>query len=377
MKSFLEATVESIVTAVKAERAFVLMVDHEKNYATPIIVKNYSSSISVSETILRKCIEEKKLVLFNDSENYEEFKGSKSLCESSTEVAACVPLVYNDEVIAVIYLDASTQSAFTSKDLSLIIAITNQASIAIKNIKLYEEVDQKHKELQNAQKHLIRNEKLSIVGTLAASISHDMKNILTPILGVSSIVLKNNNIDPLLKEAFERQIERLQSLTFQLLSLVSSQPIAFAPGDVNEKLKDSLRLLKTEAQYQKVSIETHFSDRPLIICADLKRLDQVFINLCLNAIQVLSGREGAKLIVSVEEEGDDVKITFCDNGPGIRAEYLRLIFEPFFTTKENGSGMGLFSCKKIIETDHSGTLEVQSELGKGTSFVIKIPKNMS
>ena len=108
---------------------------------------------------------------------------------------------------------------------------------------------------------------------------------------------------------------------------------------------------------------------------DVNRLDQVFINLCLNAIQAMVGQEQPILEVGSFQDEQYVTLYFKDNGPGIRPEYQGLIFEPFFTTKDTGTGMGLFSCKKIIEKDHKGILQMESEVGKGTTFVIKLPKS--
>ena len=107
---------------------------------------------------------------------------------------------------------------------------------------------------------------------------------------------------------------------------------------------------------------------------DVNRLDQVFINLCLNAIQAMSGQENSVLEVGSSQDEKYVILYFKDNGPGIRPEYQNLIFEPFFTTKSTGTGMGLFSCKKIIEKDHKGILEIESQVGQGTTFIVKLPK---
>ncbi|WP_372370800.1 ATP-binding protein [Candidatus Uabimicrobium sp. HlEnr_7] len=374
MENFLEAIVEIIIKAIDAERAFVLLVEENK-FSTPVVIKNYTTNVTISDTILRKCIDDRIAILIEDTENDEDYRDQESIRRLSTRAAVCVPLTSKDKVVAVIYLDSRQEQKFHENDLQLLVAIARQAELAIENIKLYEELQQKHEELKNAQEQLVKNEKLSIVGTLATAISHDMKNILTPILGVSYMVLKNDQIDPSLREAFERQIERLQSLTQQLLSLVRTDPINLALGDINEKIDQSLQLIKTEARCQQVSVVKNFAKDLPSIRMDVNRLDQVFINLCLNAIQAMAGQEQPTLEVNTHEDNNYIVVTFKDNGPGIRLEYQGLIFEPFFTTKNTGTGMGLFSCKKIIEKDHKGLLEMKSELGKGTTFILKIPKN--
>lgn len=374
MENFLEAIIEIIIEAIHAERAFVLLVDEHMQFSDPVVVKNYATSATVSETILRKCVEDRLAILIEDTQSDSDYKNSESIRRSSTRAAMCVPLISKDKVTAVIYLDSRHEQIFNENDLKLLASIARQAELAIENIKLYEELQKKHEELKNAQEQLVKNEKLSIVGTLATAISHDMKNILTPILGVSYMVLKNDQIDPALREAFERQIERLQSLTQQLLSLVRTDPIKLAMGNINDKVEQSLQLIKTEARCQNATIKRNFATDLPSIYMDVNRLDQVFINLCLNAIQAMSGQENAVLEVGSNQDDKYVILYFKDNGPGIRPEYQNLIFEPFFTTKSTGTGMGLFSCKKIIEKDHKGILEIESQVGKGTTFIVKLPK---
>ncbi|MEX2665029.1 ATP-binding protein [Candidatus Uabimicrobium amorphum] len=374
MENFLEAIVEIIIKAIHAERAFVLLVDQNMQFSEPVVVKNYATSATVSETILRKCIEDRLAILIEDTQSDSDYKNSESIRRSSTRAAMCVPLISKDKVAAVIYLDSRHEQIFHQNDLKLLASIAKQAELAIENIKLYEELQKKHQELKSAQEQLVKNEKLSIVGTLATAISHDMKNILTPILGVSYIVLKNDQVDPSLREAFERQIERLQSLTQQLLSLVRTDPIKLAMGNINDKVEQSLQLIKTEARCQKVTIKRNFTADLPSVYMDVNRLDQVFINLCLNAIQAMAEQEKSVLEVGSHQDDTHVILYFKDNGPGIRPEYQNLIFEPFFTTKSTGTGMGLFSCKKIIEKDHKGILEIESHVGEGTTFTIKLPK---
>ena len=212
---------------------------------------------------------------------------------------------------------------------------------------------------------------------LAASLAHDMRNILTPIMGVSALVMRSYEIPPTLKEAFERQMQRLKALTQQLLSF--ARPVAHekSPLDINQVLQESLKLIQTEARHARVEIVLSLSEGLSPVFASEGRLDQVFINLMLNAIHAMK-EKGGTLAIESRQEGTHVVLSFKDNGPGIRSEYLGLLSEPFFTTKgSQGTGLGLFSSRQIIEKECGGNISGKSEVGKGAEFVVRLPEMTS
>ena len=286
----------------------------------------------------------------------------------------CVPLIYRDGVLGLIYLDTvSAAHVFSQEDLELVTDIARQAAIALANTKLYTDLRTAYEDLQAAQERLVRSEKLSIIGTLSASVAHDIGNVITPISTIVEMAVMRDDVEPELRDIVERQTQRLRALTHCLLSFSRPQQIRKQPTDLATALEDSLDLVRTEARHNKVSIEPKLpKDLPQVM-ADPNQLEQVFINLILNAIQAME-QTGGQLVVTATPEDGTVEMQFRDTGPGIAAEHMPKLFEPFFTTKtDGGTGLGLFSCKRIIEEEHGGEMAVESVLGEGTTFVIRLP----
>ncbi len=377
-QNLLEAVVVHIMSVVPAERGFAVVVENELGKLSPLVMK-YAPNLAerqgakISRTILEKTVRERMALLIYDTQSDRQLLSSESLHGSSIRSLMSVPLLYRDKTTAVLWLDTRRVNAFTQEDLELASVIANQAAVALENAKLYEELQHAYDELRSTQEQLAQAEKISIIGTLSASIAHDINNILTPILGISDLVLSRSDVDRQLKEVFDRQIKRLKAMAKSLLSFARPAPAERVATDINLGITQSLAILQTEARHNKVQIHTRLTDNLPQIKVNPNRLDQVFINLVLNAIQAMSGK-GGQLAIASKRENDCIVISFSDNGPGIQAEHLKRLAQPFFTTKDGqGTGLGLFSCKQIIEKEHGGKLEIFSELGKGATFVITLP----
>jgi signal transduction histidine kinase/pSer/pThr/pTyr-binding forkhead associated (FHA) protein len=371
-----EAVLDSILSVVKAQRGFVLEVDEEAKKLQAVVVRagNKPKELVLSRTLLGKAVRERVALLVHDAQTDAQLSNVDSIVLSAIHSAMVVPLIDQDKVVALIYLDTMKVSSFLQTDLELVSAVANQAALAVANARLYGELRKTYEDLENAHDSMLENEKLSIIGTLAASIAHDIGNVLTPISGISKIVMRNPEIDEKLKAAFGRQMDRLKSLTQQLLSFSKPKPPELKPLDVNEQVADSLKLVTTELRHDTVEIETDLAEGLAKVGADPARLDQVFINLSINASHAMEKDGGGTLTIRTRAEGDNVLVEFADTGCGIPPDRLAVVFEPFFTTKGNkGTGMGLFSCKRIVEEEHGGKLTVTSTVGEGTTFTISLP----
>lgn len=371
-----EAVLEALLSVIKAQRGFVLEVDESAKKLKAVVVRAGSKSkeLVISRTLLGKAVRERVALLVHDAQTDSQLSQVDSIVLSAIHSAMVVPLIDQDKVVALIYLDTMKIGAFLPTDLELVSAVANQAALAVANARLYGELRKTYEDLENAHDSMLENEKLSIIGTLAASIAHDIGNVLTPISGISKIVMRNKDIDEKLKAAFERQMGRLKSLTQQLLSFSKPKPPDLVPIDVNDQVRDSLKLVTTELRHDTVEIKTELSENLPKVAAEPARLDQVFINLSINASHAMEKGGGGTLTIRTRAEGDEVLVEFADSGCGIPADRLKVVFEPFFTTKGNkGTGMGLFSCKRIIEEEHGGKLQVASQVDKGTTFTIRLP----
>ena len=376
-RELLEAVLDSILKVLPAERAFVLLVDDSARKLTVVVSRQRGrvpdKKVTVSRTLLRKTVREKIALLVHDTLSDAQLSGAQSIVMSAIRAAMSVPVLDGDKVAAVILLDTRSANAFTQDDLELVTAIANQATTALANARLYEELRLSYEELEAAHDQMAQSEKLTLIGTLAASIAHDIGNVMTPIEGIAKLAMKDQNLDPKLKAAFSRQMERLKALTQQLLSFSRPKPPDLLPLDVNQAVQDSLALVQTDARHHGVEMTTDLAQDLPKVRGDINRLDQVFVNLILNAVQAM-GEKGGALAISTRRDGDDVVTSFKDSGPGIAPEHLDRIFEAFFTTKgKGGTGMGLFSARRIVHEEHGGKLEARSQVGDGATFSVRLP----
>ena len=246
-----------------------------------------------------------------------------------------------------------------------------------------------NKELLNTQAQLIHEQKMATLGRLAASVGHEVNNPLTILsMNVSRAILKYRK-DPDLKVAdvlelfqkMEQNIGRIKAVVNTLTGLLKkSEKGKFEPLSLKLILEETLPLVQFQTYLDNLTgTEVEFdipSNIPLIL-GDLERLQEVFLNLFINAYQAMAGRKNRKIMVSarlLEAESKFVTINFIDNGVGMSEEVQKKIFTYGFTTKApgRGSGMGLYMCKYIIEL-HSGDIRVKSQAGTGTTFTLTLP----
>jgi two-component system NtrC family sensor kinase len=244
---------------------------------------------------------------------------------------------------------------------------------------LEREVELRTADLREAQEQLVRTEKLSSLGQLSASIAHEINNPLAGILTFAKLVsrtLAEGPPDDVQRAALqrnlaliERETQRCSAIVRNLLDFARERPIAPRPMDPRTALDEALSLVAHQFQTLGIAIERDFAPLPDVL-ADFGQLRQAFVNIAMNACEAM-GTSG-RLVVTTRTSRDTVEISFSDTGPGIGPERLSRIFDPFFTTKEKGTGLGLSVVYGIIER-HAGVVSVESELGRGTTFVIRLP----
>jgi signal transduction histidine kinase len=231
--------------------------------------------------------------------------------------------------------------------------------------------------------HLCRLDRLASIGTLAASMAHEVKNALVPVRTFVDLLLEQNP-DAELCETVRREMLRVDSIVSRMLKFSAPVKPALASVRLHEILDHSLRLVQHRVESKLIHFRRRFQAASDVFKGDDHQLEQVFVNVLLNAIEAM-GFEGT-LTVSTGLSGEDApgqlregsgpanwfSIRISDTGVGIPAENLETIFEPFFTTKHNGTGLGLPVTRRIIE-EHRGTIRVESRPGEGTTFTILLP----
>ena len=231
-------------------------------------------------------------------------------------------------------------------------------------------------ELNRMQAQLIHSEKLASLGELVAGIAHEINNPLTGILVFSSLVSKDEKLDPALKNDLDtviRETERCAGIVRGLLEFSRESVPQKALISLNDVLDASLALVENQAQFLNITVIRDYAPDLPHISADPNQLEQVFINMLLNASHAMARGGTLRIETDTTREELYAVVRIADTGCGIPEENLPKIFDPFFTTKEaSGTGLGLSVSYGIINS-HGGIIEVESVVGAGTTFTVKLP----
>ena len=231
-------------------------------------------------------------------------------------------------------------------------------------------------EQEKLKERLFNAEKLAYVGQLASSVVHEIRNPLTAIKTYVEYLPKKYN-DPEFKDKFDRlvpkEIERISSVLHQLLDLAKPRTPELRQVYLHFVINSTLNLLENNLKNKKISVKKNYHNEDIIIQGDQEQLRQVFLNLFINAIDAVESRGtitvSTNLCLSAPKSA---LICVQDNGRGISEENLKKLFTPFFTTKKEGVGLGLIITQEIIE-NHGGKIKVESKMGEGTTFIVKVP----
>ncbi len=226
------------------------------------------------------------------------------------------------------------------------------------------------------QRRIDEVQHMASLGQLAASLAHEIKNPLAGISGAIQIISKDLTAAhphfEIMREIL-RQIDRLDSAVKDLLIYARPKAPELDCSDVGETITNCLTLLSEDPQIKSLRIECHGMDRPVLTRLDRAQFAQVISNLLLNAAQACEGR--GRVDISVSRQDGQVCVIVADDGPGMPEKVKARAQEPFFTTKTRGSGLGLPICRRIIEA-HQGQLTIDSDPGRGTQVLIRLPDSI-
>ena len=282
-----------------------------------------------------------------------------------------IPLIMKDELLGVMVLgEKRSGDIYSAMDREWLSTLAGRAALAIQNIRLVEGI-------ARAKEKLFHAEKLASLGQLASGMAHEIRNPLSAIKMNLQSLSREVRATPITNRRFEialSEVKRLEKLVQGILTFARPTPLLLQRVDIHDVLDTTLNILEADIAKKNIKVRKKFFPEVPTIRADRDKLMQVFLNLFLNSVDVLS--EGGKIELAtgiVASNGNvDVKVDVSDNGPGISEENISNIFNPFYTTRAEGTGLGLTNALQFVE-QHEGTIEVKSKKGNGTVFSVILP----
>ncbi|RKH74957.1 histidine kinase, partial [Corallococcus sp. AB032C] len=280
-----------------------------------------------------------------------------------------VPLMGNDRVIGFLNLwDERVPEAYASDEIALILEVSERMATVLENSKLYEKIRER--------------DRLAALGEMAAGLAHEIRNPLGAIKGAAQCLdpRKLTGEDGEFLDVIVEEVNRLNGVVTAFLDYSRPLKQNFGPTDLNEVVTRTMRLIQNDMP-PTAGLAVELDLRLPRSEGDAEQLKQVLINLVQNAVQALGPQPGRITVRTEKPErfgdlrsagGEFVEVRVSDDGPGIPADQQTHIFVPFFTTKQKGTGLGLAICQRIVK-NHGGSISVQSKMGEGTTFIIRLP----
>jgi len=310
-------------------------------------------------------VAEKKTVIIPDLEHM--------VSKTSARNFVIVPLILRSQGIGIFIIHTEkSQQEFSNQDIQLLSVLANQAAVGVENWRTYQQLLKANEELKSSQAQMVQAAKLAAIGELAAGIAHEIKNPLQVLMLHMDLVQAGRPL-PNWMDMFSKQLKRLSDITLRLMnfSRSASEEVTTDPIDVNKAIEDIVMMVQHEFEGNGIEINQNLAQDLPSVGGNANYLQQVFLNLLINARDAMP--KGGTISVCTSLTGFQVCVKVSDTGQGIAKELQEKIFKPFFSTKgDKGTGLGLAICSKII-AQHKGEIQVDSEVGKGTTFTIHLP----
>jgi two-component system NtrC family sensor kinase len=382
MDEVLEATIKGIREILQVEAGSLVLVDEETDrlvFRTTFSPEQgwvTGRTIEPGKGIVGRVVQSGEPRLVNNVELDPYF--STEVDEETGLTARtilCAPLTIHDRVIGAIEVINKLNGTFTDQDRELLEAMAASVAVAVENANLYSELADFAEELEHSQAQLVQAEKMAAIGRLAASIAHEINNPLQAIHNTLHLSLHQGLEDEKRLQytgMAQTEVQRLIEIVQRMLDFYRPSRGGAEPTDVNSIAENVLALARKRLEHGNVHVHTHLgSDLPPVpIVAD--QITQVFLNIIINAIDAMPSGGDLSLETALSKDGRWALIRFTDTGTGMSPEQIANLFEPFYTTKTDGTGLGLAISYGIVER-HGGTIDVSSQPGQGTAFVVKLP----
>ncbi|MEJ2221389.1 MAG: ATP-binding protein [Desulfobacterales bacterium] len=322
-----------------------------------------------SEKILTDEIRQNQVLIINDIWKAPRVEYPQEAWDEGIRMMLDIPLTVADQMIGLLRIYLAEKRDFSDDELSFMVSIGEQCACAINKARLIENQKARYDHL------VIHTEKMSALGRMAAGIAHEINNPLAGILLFSSNLSKKVPQNGPLKEGLDviiRETVRCKSIIQELLEFSRDREPQKDMTNPNTILEKALKILGNEFRLHHIQIEKHLSDEMRETLLDENQIEQVFVNLLINAVQAIE-EKGVITVTSRMDQGrEKALIEVADTGSGIPEENIAQIFEPFFSTKPKGTGLGLAVSYAIVK-NHQGDINAFSKPGEGTRFVLEFP----
>ncbi|MGC8827885.1 MAG: winged helix-turn-helix domain-containing protein, partial [Anaerolineae bacterium] len=332
-----------------------------------------------SRTGIRRLMEDRRTITTLADivrlESVEEFS-PEELAELETFVAT--PLKASGVLMGVLCARPRSERPFTAAERALLAALGRPIGMAMANAQLYQQTRQQLHELEASQERLMAAARATAAQSLASGIAGEINNALTSIRGSAQMILREKGISPAIESDALRILEgceRVARLAESLTSMMVQPEGRRAPHNVNRVIQNCLERLKQSTEALGIAVITNLAPRLPTVSIEGDALEQAIMNVLINAVEAMPN--GGELRITTGMEGENVFISIKDTGEGIPQENLSRIFDPDFTTRRDrgrvrGLGLGLFVTQNIVQS-RGGTIGVRSEVGKGSTFTIRLP----
>lgn len=326
-----------------------------------------------SETVITDLCKLNKVILIRDIYGDPRIQYPREFSEEGFHMALDIPLILKEDVIGLIRVFFDRSRDFSEEELDFLTAVAEQSALALDKARLIEAQESRYNHL------VVHTEKLTALGRMAAGIAHEINNPMGGILVYSTMLLDQIPEESTVREGLDiivHETLRCKRIIQELLDFSRERTPLKKMADLNPVMEKALSILDNEFRLRHIDLEKNLSSDLPQIFLDPNQIQQVFMNILINALEATQERGKIKVSTKLGPGGETLVAEIIDNGCGIFLENLAKIFEPFFSTKEKGTGLGLSVSFGIIQ-NHQGHIDVSSLPGSGTRFSINLPVHSS
>jgi two-component system, NtrC family, sensor kinase len=384
LDQLLDRILELIFNSIPADHGCVMLRNPDGGEFEPKAIRfrdgvNRQEKMTVSRTIMEWVLEHKQGVLISDASRDARFAGGNSITRFNIQEVICVPMKGRHETHGVLFLDTVTNSRrlaaegkdavlekLTEEHLSLAIAIAHQAALAVEETRYHQA--------------MVQGERLAAIGQTIAALSHHIKNIMQGIVFGSDMVRSaiSDKDDEILQKGWrlvEKNQAKIHDLVMDMLSFSKEREPVIESTDLNRVVDDVVEVVRGRAEDRNVRLDVRLSPSLPPVPADPDGVHKALLNIISNALDAVEDRDEPYVGVQtlLEPTGEWARIVVLDHGPGIPTERVNEIFKPFVSTKgARGTGLGLPVSRKIFR-EHGGDVLVESKVGRGSKFILRLP----